>query len=171
VTAFLATIIVVVVIWFVWLLIFKAGGGAVTSAQVVVLFALIVPPFAVVAAWMIPLVNCTTTAAALYAVRPFRSLREAWTMTMSRGLRGRSFAFGAAIIAFTVVEEFISLAVCGALSDVTHSRWLSFVVLDVTTLLALIFTTALAVVFYLDARNRVGLIQEALAERENSRAQ
>ena len=90
---------------------------------------------------------------------------------MSRGVRGRSFVFGTAFIAFSVVEEFISAAVCGVLSDVTHSTWLSFVALDVTSLLALIFTTALAVVYFLDARNRVGLIQEASAARENSQAQ
>jgi hypothetical protein len=171
VAALLAAIIVVLVLWFIWLTIITAGGGNITVAQVLILFPLFVPTLAVLAAWTIPLTYCITTAAALYAVRPFRALREAWTMTMSRGPRGRSYAFGAAIIAFSVVQIFISSAVCGVLSDVTHSSWLSFVLRDVISILVWIFTSAIAVVFYIDARNRVGSIQEALATRENSQAQ
>jgi len=157
--------------WIVWVTILASGGQTITSSQTVVLFALLIPSLAAVAVWMIPLTNCTFTGAALNAVRPFRALREAWTMTMSRGLRGRSFALGGALIAITVVEVFISTALCGVLSVVTHSSWLSFVARDLISLLALIFFTALAVVFYLDARNRTGIIQDPLAERENSQAQ
>jgi hypothetical protein len=122
-------------------------------------------------ALLTPFSNCIFAGAALYPIRPFRALREAWSMTMSRGLRGRSLAFGAAFLALILVQEFFRLIVCGFLSDVTHLPWLSFVASDALTLLALIFGMALAVVYYLDARNRVAILQDPLANQENSRSQ
>jgi hypothetical protein len=169
--AFVGVIISALVPWFVWFLILAAGGRTIDSSSVSVLFIFIVALLAAVVAWIIPLTNCTYTGAALYAIGPFRALREAWTMTMSRGLRGRGLALGTAFVAFTVVQEFLRLVWCGVLSDVTHSSWLSFVASDAIELIALVFGTVLAVVFYLDARNRAGILQDPLAEQENSRSQ
>jgi hypothetical protein len=171
---YLATILVgviaVVAIWIVWLLIVKAGGGTTQLVPAVGVTALLFVVLAAAIVWITPLADCATTGAALYATRPFRALREAWAMTMSRGLRRRSFAFGAALLALVLVKEFIRLALCGFLSDVMHASWLSFVASDVITLLTLIFGMAVAVVFYLDSRNRTTLIQDPLAEQENSQA-
>jgi hypothetical protein len=166
-----AVVIVAFVLWFVWLLILAVGGAATENAPVAGITATLLFLAAATVVWIIPLANCTTTGAALYAVRPFRALREAWTMTMSRGVRGRSLAFGAALVALTLAQVFIRIAVCGFLSDVTHTPWISFVASDAITLLSLILGVALAVVFYLDARNRIGLIQDPLAKRENSQSQ
>jgi hypothetical protein len=169
--AFAAVFLIAVVVLLAWFLILSIGGRPSVDSNVSVVTMLTISSLAVLVAWMIPLASCTTTGAALYAVRPFQALREAWTMTMSRGLRGRSLALGAAFVAFTVVQDFISLVWCGVLSDITHSPWLSFVASDAISLLALIFGTVLAVVFYLDARNRIGFIQDPFAEQENSRSQ
>jgi hypothetical protein len=166
-----AVIIAALGLWFAWLLILKAGFGAFASTPVVVLTAGLVVTVGAAIGLITPLANCTFAGAALYVVRPIRALREGWTMTMSRGLRGRSLALGAAIIAIDMVQEIISSAVSGVLSNITHSPWLALVVRDALSLVALTFWTVLAVVFYLDARNRTGLIQDPLAERENSQAQ
>jgi hypothetical protein len=165
-----AITIVWVVCWVAWFMIDKTWGGAVASVPGAVFTGAFLAAFVATIAWLTPLANCTFTGAVLYVVRPFRALREAWSMTMSRGQRRRSLAFGAAFLALTVVQEFIRLVVCGSLSDVTHSPWLSFVASDLITLLALMLWTVLAVVFYLDARNRMGFIQDQVAEQENSKA-
>jgi hypothetical protein len=169
--AIVAAIIAVYVSLFVWLMILKAAHGVTNSLSLVGVTAMLFVVFAAAIMWIIPLANCTTTGAALYAIRPIRAFREAWAMTMVRGRRWRSLAFGAALIALALVQEFIWLAVCGFLSDVTHSTWLAFVASDAITLLGLIIGMALAVVFYLDARNRTALIQDPLAKRENSQSQ
>jgi hypothetical protein len=169
--ALVAVAIVVFVFWFVLLFIVAAVGGPTNIVPVVGITAMVFFLFVTAIVWIIPLAYCTTTGAALYVIRPFQALREAWTMTMVRGLRARSLAFGAALVALVIVQELIRLALCGFLSDVTHSPWLSFVASDVITLLALIFGMALAVVFYLDARNRTSLIQDPLATHENSATQ
>ena len=92
-------------------------------------------------------------------------------MTMSRGRRARSLAFGSAFLALTFALEFIGIVVCGVLTDITHTPWLSIVASETVALLEWIFIMALAVVFYLDARNRIGLIQDTLVNRENSQSQ
>jgi preprotein translocase subunit SecG len=166
-----AVAVVVVVSLVVWFLLFQRGGGALAGASLDGFAAGSVFTALAAIAWLTPLANCTFVGAALYVIRPFKSLREAWKMTMSRGLRGRSLAFGAAFLALMLAQEFFRLIVCGFLSDVTHVPWISFVASDAITLLALIFGMALAVVYYLDARNRVALIQDPLAEQENSRSQ
>lgn len=171
VVGIVVVVIVLVAFIFVWLLTVKPEGGAIAGVTLIVFTAaMILSIFAVIAS-ITPLANCTFAGAALYTIRPFTALREAWTMTMSRGLRGRTFALGAGLFAVTLAQGFIALALCGFLSNVTHSPWLSFVANDAITLLTLIFSAALAVVFYLDARNRVGFIQDPLAEQENSRSQ
>lgn len=167
----IAVVIAGLLLWFAWFLIFKAGGGAIASAPVAVLTAGLFVTTGAATGLITPLANCTFAGTALYVVRPFRTLREAWTMTMSRGLRGRSLAFGAAIIAIWTVQEIISTAVSGVLSNITHSPWLSLIVRDAIWLVESTFFTVLAVVFYLDARNRIALVQDPLADRENSQAQ
>jgi hypothetical protein len=166
-----AVFIAVSILWIAWVAILTIVGGTVTSSQIVVLTAVLGLAVVAAFAWLAPLGNCTFAGAALHMTRPFRALREAWTMTMSRGLRGRSLALGAAVLALAVAQQFIRLTLCGFLSDVTHWLWLSFVASDAITLLSLIFGIAIAVVFYLDARNRVGLLQDPLANRENSGSQ
>jgi hypothetical protein len=166
-----AVAIVVVISLVVWFLIFQRGGGALAGASLDGFAAGSILTGLAIIAWLTPLANCTFAGAALYVTRPFRAFREAWTMTMSRGLRGRSLAFGAAFLALILVQELFRLIVCGFLSDVTHVPWVSFVASDAITLLALIFGMALAVVFYLDARNRVAVLQDPLANQENSRSQ
>jgi hypothetical protein len=168
--AIFAVAITVFVFWFVWLLILAARGGATDSMPVAGIIAMVFFLVAAAIVWLIPLANCTTTGAALYARRPFQALREAWAMTMVRGMRGRSLAFGAALLALALVQLIIRMALCGFLLDVTHVPWLSFVASDAITLLVSIIGMALAVVFYLDSRNRTTLIQDPLAEQENSQA-
>jgi|GEM_PF-4884879 len=163
-----AALIVMLLLWLVTLVVGAAGGPALSRSNVSDFLTLSIPLFAVIVIWTSPLMNCTSVGAALYARKPLQAIREAWTMTMSRGLRGRSLALGTAFVAFTVVQEFVRSAVCGVLSILTHSTWFSFIARDSISFLALIFWTVLAVVFYLDARNRTGLIQDPLAERENA---
>jgi hypothetical protein len=169
--AIIADILVVIAFWSIWFVVLKIAGGGTSAAPLAGIAAMMFSLFVAAIVWIIPLGSCTTTGAALYGIRPQRAIREAWEMTMSRGLRVRTLAFGAAFLALTVVQEFFRLVVCGLLSDVTHSTWLAFVASGAITLLALIIGMALAVVFYLDARNRVGLVQDPLAKRENSQSQ
>jgi hypothetical protein len=164
---YLAAFAVAIAVLLILFLVLKAAGGATDSAVVGISTMSLV---GLMILWIAPLSNCTTTGAALYAIRPVRALREAWAMTMTRGLRWRSLALGAALLAVTAVQEIMRTVLCGFLSDVTHAPWLSFVASDAITLLALIIVMALAVVFYLDARNRAGLIQDPLAGQENSQA-
>jgi hypothetical protein len=168
--AAIAAIVIIAIAVLLLLSLIIARGGPVgpTADPVVVIFFVAI---CAAVAWLAPWANCTTTGAALYPIRPVQALREARMMTMSRGHRTRSLAFGAALLAFVIAQEFIRLTVCGFLSDVSHSSMLSFVASDAITLLALLIDVALAVVFYLDARNRVGLIQDPLANQENSRSQ
>lgn len=164
----IAAVVAVSILWIIWVVILSIGGGSVGSSSVAGLTAALVLSLIAAVALLAPLADCTFAGAALNVVRPFQALREAWIMTMSRGLLGRSLALGAAILALTVAQLSVSSAVCGVLADVTHSTWLSFVAQDSISLLATIFGAALAVSFYLDARNRSGLIQDPLAERENA---
>jgi hypothetical protein len=168
---YLAAILVAAAPWFAWLQILQARGEIMSSASVAEFSAVFFSLFAAAVVWITPLANCTFVGAALFMIRPFRALGEAWTMTMSRGLRVRTLAFGAAFLAFSVGQGFINLALSGFLSNVTHSPWLSFVASDAIRLLVSIFSVALAVVFCLDARNRIGLIQDPLANRENRQSQ
>ncbi|HEY7982196.1 MAG TPA: hypothetical protein VID19_12005 [Candidatus Eremiobacteraceae bacterium] len=168
--AILAVVIALFIFWFVWLFIVAVAGGPANTVPVAGITAMMFFFFAAAMVWIIPLTYCTTTGAALNAIRPFLAWREAWAMTMVRGLRARSLAFGAALLALVLVQEFIRLAVCGFLLDVTHVPLISFVISDAISLLALLIGMALAVVFYLDARNRVDLIQDPLAAQENSQA-
>ena len=165
-----AILIVWMVCWILWFMIDKNWGGAVASVPGAVFTGAALVGFVAVTAWLTPMANCTFAGATLYMIRPFRALRESWAMTMTRGLRGRSLALGSAFIAFTIALELFRFAVCGFLSDVTHSPWPSFVASDAIALFATMFWTGLAVVFYLDARNRAGIIQDPLVGQENSQA-
>ena len=168
--AIIAIVIIGVVFLAVWGLTIARGGSiGASSAMAVVVVAFAAIGAAIV--WLAPLANCTSVGAALYPLRPFRALREARMMTMSRGHRARSFAFGVALLAFVVAQQLITWTVCGFLSNVSHSAWLSFVASDTMALLALTFEVSLGVVFYLDARNRIAELQDPLSEQQNSRNQ
>ena len=87
-------------------------------------------------------------------------------MATVRGMRLRTAAIAAGFLALFSFEWLV----VGVLTNVTHAQIVS-IAGPTLSLLTGLLNSVLMVVFYLDARNRVGLLQEASAARENSQRQ
>ena len=126
---------------------------------------------AVLFAATVPLWSYAATAAALDSKRPGRAVRDGWLMATVRGMRLRTLAIGAGFITLFSFEVLISDAVVGVFMNATHAPIASFIADGIFSLLTGLLNSVLMVVLYLDARNRIDLLQEAPAARENSQRQ
>lgn len=113
---------------------------------------------------------CAFGAVALGDAGILRSLRDAWRMVYKRRSIARSFAFGAAFIAGYVFCASPIVLFASLFDALARQYAIGAVIRESITLALVVFVEVAGIIYYLDAKKRYEIFQDAARTRENSAA-